>query len=144
MRLPYCLWAHQLARWCSAPFSLAARQPSQPWVSSKAPSGCLSAILQCDSWHSPMSKPSTWQWCIDRWQEVPAGYGRVVQAGIAEVQLLSLPAGVLAMSDQALLFHGGPEHQASSAEASDRQPGRSARECPPRQPATGACLTGNL
>ena len=85
-----------------------------------------------------MSTPSTWQWCIDRWQEVPAGYGRVVQAGIAEVQLLSLPAGVLAMSDQALLFHGDPEYQASSAEASDRQPGRSACECPPS--ACNRCL----
>lgn len=63
---------------------------------------------------------------------------------MAEVQLLSLPAGVLAISDQALLFHGDPEYQPSSAEASGQQPGWCAHYGPPRQSATGACLTDEV
>ena len=63
---------------------------------------------------------------------------------MAEVQLLSLPAGVLAISDQALLFHGDPNYQALSAEASDQQPGWCAHYGPLRQSATGADLTGEV
>jgi hypothetical protein len=52
-----------------------------------------------------------------------AGTGRVVQVGLAEVQLVSLPAGILAVSDQAVLLRSDPEYKASSAEATDQQSG---------------------
>lgn len=52
-----------------------------------------------------------------------AGTGRVVQVGLAEVQLVSLPAGILAVSDQAVLLRSDPEYRALSVEATDQQSG---------------------
>jgi hypothetical protein len=47
----------------------------------------------------------------------------MVQVGLAEVQLVSIPAGILAVSDEMVLLRGDPEYQASSVEATDQQPG---------------------
>lgn len=51
------------------------------------------------------------------------GAGRTVQVGLAEVRLLSMPAGVLAISDQALLLRQGMHHDPSgvTGEAVDAQ-----------------------
>lgn len=87
----------------------------------------LSVVVLCRRWERVVASSAC---------DGPAGAGRVVQAGLAEVCLVDLACGVLAVSDQSLLLR----HNTHSSSADGGACVSDVDMCPGRRSETRSCF----